>query len=130
MSTTSLPYVINMKLHQNASFSRKVIWKKRSDGTPAIDLDDFNAKMTIKPQSPNRGPVITLTNDNLGLVLDAVEGSVTIILTSEQTGQLIQHASMAHYGSYDLLLTPKVGTEPVYCLIRGSVEVTPGVTEP
>lgn len=128
MSIT-LPFVSDIRLQQQATFSRKIKWVKKSDGSPVIDLNDFNAKMTIRPISPSKGTVLVLTNDNGGLVLDAVEGSVTINITSAQTGAMTQADKTPRYAEFDLYLYPKVGTEPVYALARGEVDVLSAVTE-
>ena len=130
MSTTSaLPFRLDIKAHKEASTSRKIIWRKASDGTPAVDLTAFDGKMTIKPIAPSTGAAVTLTTQNGGLIFDAVEGSVTIILTPTHLNGMTQPVNVTKYGEYDLLLIPKVGTVPVYALVYGQINLIKAITQ-
>lgn len=130
MIEANLPYKSDLKLHQGASLTRRLSWLVQDTDEPVIDLDDFNAKLTLKPGLAGFGNAITLTNTNGGITLNASEGMITIYLTAAQTASLTNDPSRRKWGEYDLCLYPKVGTEPVYYIIRGDVLVTNRVTKP
>jgi hypothetical protein len=132
MSSTNnvyLPARMDIRVHQEATFMRKVVWKKASDGTPVVDLTQYTAKMVIKPTLPNKGPVITLTELNGGLIIDAVEGSVTINITPVFMDKCLPSEQSLRYGVYDLLLVNDTPGGPIHALLKGDVIMTVGVTK-
>jgi hypothetical protein len=125
MSTSTLPYKMDIRLFQGTTFSRKVSWIKKDDSTPAVDLTQFNAKLVFKPASSRNGVGLTLNSaTSTSLTIDAVTGAVTINLTADQTARF--KLAGEYWGTYILTLTPKVGREPIYALLFGDVTISAG----
>lgn len=124
MISQKMPFKADLKIHQGATFSRKITWLD-TQRMPAVDLSDFNAKMKLSPTDKSLKSVVLHSADG-GIVLNSMEGSITITLSSHQTRMLKTACEDKKWGSYDLILIPKVGEDPVYGIIYGDVFVSKG----
>lgn len=112
---------LNLLVEQGATF-RRVLALQDAAGA-AIDLTGFTARMQARAKvaDPNP-PLLDLTSSPAaGLAVDGAAGTVTVVLTDEQTAALTWTAAV-----YDLEVESAGGE--VTRVVQGTIKVSPEVT--
>jgi hypothetical protein len=107
----------NLVCEQAATFSLQFTVKT---GDTAWNLTGYTATMTVKPFPNSTTTTVLATNTNGKITLGGVAGTVTITLSSTETGALTP-------GKYDYDFVLNSGSV-VTRLLEGKFVVTPGVT--
>jgi len=107
----------NLVCEQAATFSLQFTIKT---GDTAWDLTGYTATMTVKPFPNSTTTTVSATNANGKIVLGGSAGTVTITLSSTETGALTP-------GKYDYDFVLDSGSV-VTRLLEGKFIVTAGVT--
>jgi hypothetical protein len=94
----------NFEVDQNATFSFVVEYK--DDNGNAIDLTGASAKMQVRDTKGGVKLAVTLTSPSGGIVIDPVNGKITIKMTHTQTNKLFYPKS-----SYDLMVVDSNGNK-------------------
>lgn len=108
----------NFNIDQGTTWNR-TITRKDSDNNP-INLSGYTARMKLKRQKGSATADLTLTTENDGIAIDALNGAITLSLTPTQTASL--DASYV----YDLELVS--GSGDVTRLLQGRVIIDGEVT--
>ena len=108
----------NLLIEQGATFTQEFVWKD-SAGTP-IDLTGCSARMKIRKLKTDE-VVVSLTSPSGGIVLDELEGRITITISAENTSLL-----PVCDGRYDLEIVQP--SDVVTRLVQGDVEISAEVT--
>jgi uncharacterized protein YndB with AHSA1/START domain len=87
----------NFEVDQNATFS--FVLEYKDDNGNAIDLNGASAKMQIRDIKGGAKLAVTLTSPSGGIVIDGLNGKLTITLTPTQTNKLFYPKSV-----YDIML--------------------------
>lgn len=106
----------NLVVDQATTFTFQFVIK--NDDTP-WNLTNYTGIMTVKPFSNSTTTTLLASTDNGSMVLDAVNGRVTVNFTDQQT-----NITPNRY-VYDLVLS---SGEEVTRILEGKFIVTPGVT--
>ena len=109
----------NWEVDQNTTF-RFVLEYKDSSGN-AVDLTGASAKMQVRDTKGGSKLAFTLTSPSGGIVIDAVNGKLTVTMTPTQTNKLYYPKS-----SYDLMLTDSNAVKTK--LIEGFLTLSRSVT--
>ena len=109
----------NFEVDQNATFSF-VLEYKDNDGN-AIDLTGASAKMQVRDTKGGAKLAVTLTSPSGGIVIDPVNGKLTIKMTPTQTNKLFYPKS-----SYDLMVVDSNGNK--IKLLEGFMTLNRSVT--
>ena len=94
----------NFEVDQNATFS--FILEYKDDNGNAIDLTGASAKMQVRDTKGGAKLAVTLTSPSGGIVIDQLNGKLTIKMTPTQTNKLFYPKS-----SYDLMVVDSNGTK-------------------
>lgn len=86
-----------------------------------VSLTGYTARLQIKRKITDLDPVLTLTTENGGILLDDVAKTITIRATAQQTSALSFNSAV-----YDLELIS--GSGKVYRFAEGSISLKPEVT--
>jgi hypothetical protein len=109
----------NFEVDQNATFSF-VLEYKDDDGN-AIDLTGASAKMQVRDTKGGAKLAVTLTSPSGGIVIDQLNGKLTIKMTPTQTNKLFYPKS-----SYDLMVVDSNGNK--IKLLEGFMTLNRSVT--
>jgi hypothetical protein len=109
----------NWEVDQNATF-RFVVEYKDTDGDP-INLTGASAKMQVRDTKGGSKLAFTLTSPSGGIVIDQVNGKLTITMTPTQTNKLFYPKS-----SYDIMITDASAVKTK--LIEGFLTLSRSVT--
>jgi hypothetical protein len=109
----------NFEVDQNATFSF-VLEYKDNDGN-AIDLTGASAKMQVRDTKGGAKLAVTLTSPSGGIVINPVNGKLTIKMTPTQTNKLFYPKS-----SYDLMVVDSNGNK--IKLLEGFMTLNRSVT--
>ena len=109
----------NFEVDQNATFSFVVEYK--DDNGNAIDLTGASAKMQVRDTKGGAKLAVTLTSPSGGIVIDPVNGKLTIKMTPTQTNKLFYPKS-----SYDLMVVDSNGNK--IKLLEGFMTLNRSVT--
>lgn len=112
-------FEISLDIHQNASFSKKFVWKTGTDQSP-VNLNDCTAVMEIRDSGDNL--ITSLSTSNGKIVLGTNDGRVEINLSKSDTSAI----PVGNY-SYDLMIDFLSGVRTK--LLEGMVQVQPSVTK-
>ena len=88
----------NWEVDQNTTFMFEAVYKD-PEGNP-IDLTGASAKMQVRDLKGGSKLAFTLTSPNGGIVIDPLNGKISIKMTPTQTNKLFYPKS-----SYDIMLT-------------------------
>lgn len=102
--------IYNLRIEQNQYYERLFTYLSPSTrvgtvevpGTP-VDLTGYTAVMFVKYRKIESVPALSLTTENGGLQVGAADGTVRLIITSDQTATLTEDAE------YDLVLLAPSG---------------------
>jgi hypothetical protein len=109
----------NFEVDQNATFSF-ILEYKDNDGN-AIDLTGASAKMQVRDTKGGAKLAVTLTSPSGGIVINPVNGKLTIKMTPTQTNKLFYPKS-----SYDLMVVDSNGNK--IKLLEGFMTLNRSVT--
>jgi hypothetical protein len=109
----------NFEVDQNATFSFVIEYK--DDNGDAIDLTGASAKMQVRDTKGGAKLAVTLTSPSGGIVIDPVNGKLTIKMTPTQTNKLFYPKS-----SYDLMVVDSNGNK--IKLLEGFMTLNRSVT--
>lgn len=109
----------NFEVDQNATFNF-VIEYKDNDGN-AIDLTGASAKMQVRDTKGGAKLAVTLTSPSGGIVIDPINGKLTVKMTPTQTNKLFYPKS-----SYDLMVVDSNGNK--IKLLEGFMTLNRSVT--
>jgi hypothetical protein len=87
----------NFEVDQNATFN--FVLEYKDDNGNAIDLTGASAKMQVRDTKGGAKLAVTLTSPSGGIVIDQLNGKLTIKMTPTQTNKLFYPKS-----SYDIML--------------------------
>lgn len=114
---------------QGATFRRQLIYLTLVDGIEVpVDLTGMTARMQVRESINATDPMLELTTENGGIVLGGDDGTITLLISAEDTTDLTPTVTTginARYPVYDLELVN--GTE-VTRLFEGRFEITAEVT--
>lgn len=105
-------------IDQGTTWNRYFIWS--ISGTP-VNLTGYTARMQLRRTRSDVAPVLTLTDANSKLVIDAVNGKVTMKLTAAET------AAMNGTYFYDMEVVSASGD--VTRLFQGKIVINDEVTQ-
>jgi hypothetical protein len=119
MKPTVLNFTGDDAIQKGATFRQRLEWLD-SNEEPVV-LTGMTARMQVRRnvQAPN--VIVELTSQNGGIVLGALDGSITINMSATQTAAITVSS-----GVFDLELVSADGT--VSRFIKGEVEFSPEVT--
>jgi hypothetical protein len=109
----------NFEVDQNATFS--FILEYKDDNGNAIDLTGASAKMQVRDTKGGAKLAVTLTSPSGGIVIDQLNGKLTIKMTPTQTNKLFYPKS-----SYDLMVVDSNGNK--IKLLEGFMTLNRSVT--
>jgi hypothetical protein len=109
----------NFEVDQNATFS--FILEYKDDDGNAIDLTGASAKMQVRDTKGGAKLAVTLTSPSGGIVIDQLNGKLTIKMTPTQTNKLFYPKS-----SYDLMVVDSNGNK--IKLLEGFMTLNRSVT--
>jgi hypothetical protein len=109
----------NFEVDQNATFSFVIEYKDNNGD--AIDLTGASAKMQVRDTKGGAKLAVTLTSPSGGIVIDPVNGKLTIKMTPTQTNKLFYPKS-----SYDLMVVDSNGNK--IKLLEGFMTLNRSVT--
>jgi hypothetical protein len=109
----------NFEVDQNATFS--FVLEYKDDNGNAIDLTGASAKMQVRDTKGGAKLAVTLTSPSGGIVIDPVNGKLTIKMTPTQTNKLFYPKS-----SYDLMVVDSNGNK--IKLLEGFMTLNRSVT--
>ena len=109
----------NWEVDQNTTF-RFVLEYKDSSGA-AVNLTGASAKMQVRDTKGGSKLAFTLTSPSGGIVIDALNGKITVTMTPTQTNKLYYPKS-----SYDLMITNAAGVKTK--LVEGFLTLSRSVT--
>jgi hypothetical protein len=109
----------NFEVDQNATFS--FILEYKDDNGNAIDLTGASAKMQVRDTTGGAKLAVTLTSPSGGIVIDQLNGKLTIKMTPTQTNKLFYPKS-----SYDLMVVDSNGNK--IKLLEGFMTLNRSVT--
>lgn len=113
---------INLKINQGATFRYKFLWRDVR-GWP-VNLTGYTARMQIRATVASTAILATLTTENGGIALDAMNGTVSLYISDAATSGFAWAS-----GVYDIeLIAPVSQQSDVTRLVSGNVTVTPEVT--
>lgn len=110
--------IYNDTLDQGATYNLVVVYKDDS-GTP-VNLTGFSAYMQLRESYDSTVADLTLSTANGGIVIDGINGEITITATATQTVALV-----SDFYVYDLEL---VNGSNVTRLLQGQITVNSEVT--
>lgn len=76
----------NFNIDQGTTWNRTITWTD-SNNDP-IDLSGYTARMKLKRQKGSATADLTLTTENDGIAIDALNGAITLSLSPIQTAGL------------------------------------------
>jgi hypothetical protein len=109
----------NFEVDQNATFS--FVLEYKDDNGNAIDLTGASAKMQVRDTKGGAKLAVTLTSPSGGIVIDQLNGKLTIKMTPTQTNKLFYPKS-----SYDLMVVDSNGNK--IKLLEGFMTLNRSVT--
>jgi hypothetical protein len=109
----------NFEVDQNATFSFVLEYKDSNDN--AIDLTGASAKMQVRDTKGGAKLAVTLTSPSGGIVIDPLNGKLTIKMTPTQTNKLFYPKS-----SYDVMVVDSNGNK--IKLLEGFMTLNRSVT--
>ena len=110
----------NWEVDQNATFTFQIQYTEEDEVTP-ISLDGSSAKMQVRDTQGGSKLAFTLTSPSGGIVIDNLNGQLTLTMTPTQTNKLFYPKS-----SYDIMLTDASGVKTK--LIEGFLTLSRSVT--
>ena len=111
---------LKITIDQGATFRKRMTWTTGDPPLP-VDLTGCTARMQIRDEIADADPLITLTTENNGIVLDDVLGTIDLYISDTDTAAIEWTT-----GVYDLEIILANGD--VRRLLYGPVTVTPEVT--
>jgi hypothetical protein len=109
----------NFEVDQNATFN--FVLEYKDDNGNAIDLTGASAKMQVRDTKGGAKLAVTLTSPSGGIVIDQLNGKLTIKMTPTQTNKLFYPKS-----SYDLMVVDSNGNK--IKLLEGFMTLNRSVT--
>ena len=109
----------NFEVDQNATFN--FILEYKDNNGSAIDLTGASAKMQVRDTKGGAKLAVTLTSPSGGIVIDPLNGKLTIKMTPTQTNKLFYPKS-----SYDLMVVDSNGNK--IKLLEGFMTLNRSVT--
>jgi hypothetical protein len=109
----------NFEVDQNATFS--FVLEYKDDNGNEIDLTGASAKMQVRDTKGGAKLAVTLTSPSGGIVIDQLNGKLTIKMTPTQTNKLFYPKS-----SYDLMVVDSNGNK--IKLLEGFMTLNRSVT--
>lgn len=109
----------NMTIDQGSTF-RLIVGIQDSAYQP-IDLVGASARMQVRSSSNNAGLMLQATSDDGEIIVDGVDGTLTILISHEKTKLLIPSVAV-----YDLELYMADGT--VWKVLKGRCRIQGEVT--
>jgi hypothetical protein len=109
----------NFEVDQNATFN--FVLEYKDDNGNAIDLTGASAKMQVRDTKGGAKLAVTLTSPSGGIVIDPLNGKLTIKMTPTQTNKLFYPKS-----SYDLMVVDSNGNK--IKLLEGFMTLNRSVT--
>lgn len=109
-----------IKIEQGATLGLPITWLVGTAQLP-VDLTGCTARMDIRAKLTDTAKLLSLTTANGRIVLGGTAGTITLLLTAEETAALTWLA-----GVYDLEV--EFGTGTVVRLLQGTVTVSREVT--
>jgi hypothetical protein len=103
-------------IEQGATFEEPIVWK--SGGVP-VDLTGYTAELLIRPKHGSPTLLRRLATDNGEIVLGTTDGTITLLMSDEQTLLLTSWKK----GEYVLNLTAPGGA--TRRLLEGKIKVSP-----
>lgn len=115
------PTTINITVYQGATFKKEWAIYDSEDDSP-YNLVGWTARMQIRAKKKSETPMIELTTENGGIVLDTTtdQSTITIYISAEDT------ASFSSGGVYDLELIDEYRN--VTRIMEGTVTLSTEVT--
>lgn len=120
---------IDLHIEQGATLTKRFV-KKRS-GIP-VDLSGYSAKMQIRADLDSESELITtITSDGTttGITLGGSLGTIVLRIGADVTAAMDVPEDGGRLGYYDLFLIENGDPTERIRLLRGSVFITPMVTE-
>jgi len=109
----------NFTIEQGATLAKVFVWKDSSGAV--INLTGYSARLQSRPTTGSATIYLEANTSNGAIVIDAVNGKITLSLTSHETSALDWLS-----GVYDLELEDASGT--VTRLAQGSITISKEVT--
>lgn len=109
-------------IQQGADYSQVFTWKQGTPSLP-VNLTGYSARAKVKKTYQDEDSLIELNTENGGIVLGGALGTITIIMTNEQTESLDFST-----GVWDLELESASGF--VTRLLQGPAVLSQEVTTP
>lgn len=110
--------IYDFRIDQGASLG-KVFTIKNSDGT-LFNLAGYSAVFEAKKAYSDDYPVISLTTENGGIILGGAAGTVTLVMSADETAALDFNQAI-----YNLDLISPDNTK--WRILRGTLCLIPGV---
>lgn len=108
----------NFTIDQGAHFERVVTIRNSDD--ELFDLTGYTARMQIRTEIDAEDTVIELTTENGGITLGDEEGTITLVILSEDTAEITSD------GVYDIEIIDE--TDRVFRVLKGKIRLEPEVT--
>lgn len=117
---------VDLTIEQGATWNQIIIWTD-STGAP-VPLTGFIGRMQARTTIPGSSTLIDLTTANGGVLIDAPNGTITLVMTAAQTAALNWPAGswVQDVGFYQLELESPTGF--VTRLLKGKITLDPEVT--
>ena len=119
---------VDLRIYENGTYKKLFQWKIGSPST-AVDITSYTAVMQIRSKITDATPLLTLTTENDGIVLDSpTEGQFSINIADEVAANLCaDHKDIK--GCYDLkLVAPDQPTGDGTMLLYGECYIVAAVT--
>lgn len=108
----------NFTLYQGTTLRKVFTWT--ANGSP-VDLSGFTGAAQLRLSAGNSQVALDLNSSNGGIIVDGVEGKITMYATAETTEMLTADKYV-----YDLEITDTLGD--VSRLVEGVITVSKGIT--
>ena len=127
MTTIPIPSqdtpIYNILIKKYATFKLSLTWKTGGTTSVPIDLTNFRAILQIRQSADVPNVLYEASTTKGNIKLGGANGTISVSISSVDTSNIRWQS-----GEYDLLLIGPDGT--VYKMIRGSVSVETGITQP
>lgn len=119
MPAATFNFIDDFRIEQGAYREQSFIWKDNL-GVP-IDMTGYTARMQLRKSVTSSTVILSLTTENGGILIDALNGKITLVFKEIDTsGKKITD------GVYDLELINVAGNTSRF--LEGSFEISPEVT--
>lgn len=108
----------NFILYQGTTLRKVFTWT--ADSAP-VDLTGFTGRAQLRLTAGNPNIALDLSSDNGGIIVDGVNGKITMYATNDQTETLTADKYL-----YDLEITDTQGD--VQRLVEGVITISKGIT--